>query len=180
MRLSVRFLVAAVGKGAKDRITTLPGEALAVPLREQLLLRARAATSRILQMGLGARPLCRFALARKYRCAGRDWGWQFVFPSTAFCLPRSLYGLIPCCFHLHQSTCPAWRSRKPRGRCRVSSNRVTPAHAAPRIRYATAGARVTTSAQCKSCSDIRMWKTTMIYTHVLNRGGRGVRSPLDR
>jgi len=92
-------IVVREGKGAKDRVTMLP-ELLVQPLREHLT-RVRALHAQDLQMGLGQAPLP-FALARKYPRAGRDWGWQFVFPSRHVC--RDPCSGRPVRFHLHEST----------------------------------------------------------------------------
>jgi integrase len=123
------------GKGAKDPVTMLP-QALADPLREHLL-RVRALHTQDLQMGLGQAPLP-FTLARKYPRAGRDWGWQFVFPSHHVC--RDPYtgqtGALP----------PA-RVHHPARRCARRSRRANhpagePAYAAPRICHPTAAIRL--------------------------------------
>jgi integron integrase len=159
------------GKGAKDRITKLP-EALAVPLREHLL-RVRALHLQDLQMGLGEAPLP-FALARKYPRAGREWGWQFFFPSQHVC--RDPYTGHPVRFHLHESTIQ--RAVAQAARAARIARAVTP-HTL-RHGFATqllhSGYDIRTVQELLGHKDV---ETTMIYAHVLNRGGRGVRSPLD-
>jgi len=159
------------GKGAKDRVTMLP-QALADPLREHLL-RVRALHAQDLQMGLGQAPLP-FALARKYPRAGRDWGWQFVFPSHHVC--RDPYTGQPVRFHLHESTIQravARAARVTRIIQPVSPHTLRHGFATQLLR---SGYDIGTVQELLGHKDV---ETTMIYTHVLNRGGRGVRSPLD-
>ena len=74
-----REILVREGKGFKDRVTMLP-QSLALPLREQLE-RVRVLHGRDLARGLGEVYLP-FALARKYPGAGREWAWQYVFPSS--------------------------------------------------------------------------------------------------
>ena len=159
------------GKGGKDRVTMLP-EALAVPLREHLV-RVRAQHAKDLQMGMGEAPLP-YALARKYPRAGRDWGWQFVFPSPHLC--RDPYTGAPVRFHLHESSVQravAQAARAARLTRPVSPHTLRHAFATQLLRT---GYDIRTVQELLGHKDV---ETTMIYTHVLNRGGRGVRSPLD-
>ena len=116
-----------------------------------------------------------FALARKYPKAARDWGWRYVFPSQKLSIdPRS---------------------------GREGRHHADPQNLQRRMRQAVQAAGVTKPATpqtlryhsfathlLESDDDIRTVQellghkdvqTTMIYTHVLNRGGRGVKSPLD-
>jgi integrase len=150
-----------------------------LPERLELPLRRQIARVRELHVGDSAEGFGRAALpgalARKYPRADRELGWQFVFPSAV-------------------------RSRDP------SSGRLTRHHRSAKsvqraVRRAAIRARITKGATCYSLRhsfashlledgyDIRtvqdllghkhVW-TTMICTHVLNRGGAGVRSPVDR
>jgi integron integrase len=159
------------GKGAKDRVTMLP-QTLINPLREHLT-QVRALHALDIQMGLGEAPLP-FALARKYPRAGRDWGWQFVFPSLHIC--RDPYTGRPVRYHLHESTIQ--RAVAQAARAALIARPVTP-HTL-RHGFATqllrAGYDIRTVQELLGHKDV---ETTMIYTHVLNRGGRGVQSPLD-
>jgi integrase len=96
------------------------------------------------------------ALARKYPNADREWGWQWVFPAATHYTDRQTG--VRHRFHLHETVV----QKAVREAARKADIRK---HATPHvIRHSFA-------------KDV---STTMIYTHVLNRGGRGVRSPLDR
>ena len=115
-----------------------------------------------------------FALDRKYPNADRDWIWQFVFPSERFSKdPRT--GVVRR-HHLHESGLQ--RAVKQAVRATGIDKRVS-CHTF-RHSFATHllqnGYDIRTVQELLGHKDV---KTTMIYTHVLNRGGRGVRSPLD-
>ena len=160
------------GKGQKDRITMLPA-ALHEPLQQHLRA-VRRQHEADLRAGLGRAPLP-YALARKYPNADREWGWQWVFPASAHYADSRTE--IQHRHHLDESVVQkavheaVWRTglAKP----------ATP-HAF-RHSFAThlleSGYDIRTVQELMGHKDVR---TTMIYTHVLNRGGRGVESPLDR
>lgn len=160
------------GKGFKDRVTMLPAIAVA-PLHEHLA-RVRALHERDLAEGVPP-VFLPYALERKYPNAGREWGWQFVFPAEGLSVdPRSG---ITRRHHLQDQAFQ--RAMKQAVRDAGLAKPATP-HTL-RHSFAThlldGGYDIRTVQELLGHSDV---KTTMIYTHVLNRGGRGVVSPMDR
>lgn len=160
------------GKGKKDRVTVLPS-AVQAPLSGHLERVHRLHNADLLA-GFG-RALLPDALARKYPGADREWGWQWVFPASQICRhPR--FG-EPRRHHIHESVLQ--KAIHAAARQAQIAKPVGP-HAL-RHGFATdllrAGYDIRTVQELLGHRDV---KTTMIYAHVLNRGGRGVQSPANR
>jgi integron integrase len=167
-----REIVVRDGKGGKDRVTVLPAK-LVEPLRQQLA-RARELHSSDCLAGYGE-VYVPFALARKYPRAPREWGWQYVFPATVLSEdPRS--GRMRRHHFDEQAVQRAVKEAVRRAGIVKPASPHTLRHS-----FAThllqAGYDIRTVQELLGHADV---KTTMVYTHVLNRGGRGVLSPMDR
>ena len=164
-------IVVRAGKGNKDRHTMLPAAV------KDVLYKHLQAVKRLheedLQKGLGRVALPN-ALERKYPNADREWGWQWVFPATSHYTDRVTGEKRR--HHLHESVLQkAVKDARLNGGIAKPAGPHTMRHS-----FATHlledGYDIRTVQELLGHNDVT---TTMIYTHVLNRGGKGVRSPAD-
>lgn len=160
------------GKGEKDRVTILP-ESL-IPLLREHLDGLHLIFQRDLRAGRAGVSLPSPGLDRKYPNAGREWPWQYVFPASTYSNdPRSGQKLR---HHLHPSNV---QKAVRQAAHRAGLDKPVSPHTF-RHSFATHllenGYDIRTVQELLGHKDVR---TTMIYTHVLQRGGFAVKSPLD-
>ena len=159
------------GKGAKDRRTMLPG-LLIQPLQSHLQ-HVKAQHQGDLQRGSGSVALPH-AIDRKYPRAALDWAWQWVFPATRHYRDRETGQFRR--HHLHQSVI------QKAVKAAVREAGILKLASCHTLRHSFATHLLEHGYDIRTIQELlghRDLTTTMIYTHVLNKGGRGVSSPLD-